>query len=461
MNMKYTSKKVFAVIFTILFAFALFPQPAIAAGSAGISLSKSSVTVGNSFSATLSFSGGGSYVAGVQAYIKYDSSLIQYVSASGDGDATVSGGNGSIVLETTSTSKSSLSIKLTFKALAVGSASISITSSDVVDWDGNTVGNATASKSVTIKTPASPSPSPSKTQTQEPVETETPPKTTEIEQAIKTDIDGTTFYLWRDLSNVTLPEGFVATNYTYKSEAIQAGTSQKMGFMLLYVTDSEGLNGKFYIYDEKTDTFSKYITMSFAADEYTILGPDKSVSIPAGYKETTHVIDGEKITAWEIQNGDTFFLIYAKNGDGVAGFYSYDTYEGTLQRFNQATVKVEEEPLETSPAVNANASGDMSNRGVFERLLDDEQVLAITAVLAGIIIILIAIIVSILLSRKKKAMLSALKPYSPEESDAEESSIESNDAPEAQTSGGNEEVENTESVESKTDNNDINDTNNF
>lgn len=379
--MKYIRKKFLAILIAVLLFVTLFPSAVFALGSAGISLSSSSVTLGNSFTATLSFGGGGGYIAGVSAYISYNSSLIQFVSASGDGQANISAGKGNIVLETTSTSKSSLSIKLNFKTIAEGSATISITGSDVVDWNGATVGNATASKSVTIKA-ATVKPS----QSAEPVETETPPKNPEIEEAVPTEIEGVTLYLWRDLSNVTLPDGFVAGNYTYKGEAIQAATSEKKGLMLFYLTDEEGLNGRFYIYDEKAGTLSSFLIMTFSADEYTVLTPGEGVAIPRGYTITTLMINGVELAAWKTKEGAAFYLIYAINKDGIVGFYSYDTYEKTLQRFNQEIV-VNEEPLETSEPVDADPDQNREERSVFERLLDDEQILSITSVFAGIIVI--------------------------------------------------------------------------
>lgn len=66
---------------------------------------------------TFSFNGGGTYLAGVKAYISYDASLLKYSGASGDGDANVASGSGTVVLETSSTSKSALSITMTFKQL--------------------------------------------------------------------------------------------------------------------------------------------------------------------------------------------------------------------------------------------------------------------------------------------------------------------------------------------------------
>jgi len=70
--MKYIRKKFLAVLIAVLLLVTLFPSAVFALGSAGISLSSSSVTVGNSFTATLSFGGGGGYIAGVSAYILKD-----------------------------------------------------------------------------------------------------------------------------------------------------------------------------------------------------------------------------------------------------------------------------------------------------------------------------------------------------------------------------------------------------
>ncbi len=410
--MKYSKSRILIFFTVVMLIVCLFPLSALAA-SAGISLSRSSVNIGSTFTATLSFSGGSTYVAGVQAYVTYDSSLIQFTGASGDGQANISGGKGNVVLETTSTSKTSLSITLSFKALAEGTASIKIVSSDMVDWDGVIIGNPTASKSIAVKTPtATPSASTS-TKPDDPVET--PPGTTEIEEALEVEIGGTTLYLWRDLSNVTLPDGFTAAEYTYKEESVQAATSEAKALTLLYLTDAEGTNGQFYLYGAETDVFSEYVTMIFSTDEYVILLPDDSVSIPEGYEQDTRVVNGKVVTAWEPQKGSAFFLIYAMNSDGVAGFYSYDSYEMTLQRFNETTRTTRQEETSRTGASAEIVPDNTEDRGVLERLIDDEQILAITAVLAGMIVILMTVILNMLISRKKKAVLAMLEPYMPEE----------------------------------------------
>ena len=64
-------------LLAVLVLVGMLPLPAMAAGSAGVSLSASTVTVGKTVKATFSFNGGGSYIAGVKAYVSYDSSLLK------------------------------------------------------------------------------------------------------------------------------------------------------------------------------------------------------------------------------------------------------------------------------------------------------------------------------------------------------------------------------------------------
>lgn len=68
---------------------------------------------------------------------------------------------------------------------------------------------------------------------------------------------------------------------------------------------------------------------------YKIVSPASDVMIPSGYIKTKAIISDVSIDAYYPENDmeNDFFLIYAENGLGDKGFYSYDRIEKTLQRF--------------------------------------------------------------------------------------------------------------------------------
>lgn len=109
-----------------------------------IALSASTVSVGNNVTATISVSG--SDISAYTIYVSYNSSVLQYNSASGS--AIVNGGGGTVTASGTSAGSFSIS----FTAIANGSRSITTSGSDVYDINGNAISISHASATVTVAT---------------------------------------------------------------------------------------------------------------------------------------------------------------------------------------------------------------------------------------------------------------------------------------------------------------------
>ena len=109
-----------------------------------IALSASTVSVGNNVTATISVSG--SDISAYTIYVSYNSSVLQYNSASGS--AIVNGGGGTVTASGTSAGSFSIS----FTAIANGSGSITTSGSDVYDINGNAVSISHAGATVTVET---------------------------------------------------------------------------------------------------------------------------------------------------------------------------------------------------------------------------------------------------------------------------------------------------------------------
>ncbi len=81
------------------------------------------------------------------------------------------------------------------------------------------------------------------------------------------------------------------------------------------------------------------IKYAIYSGSYQLLEPGSEVVIPEGYIKTSMIISGISVTAFEPKDAmvSNFYLIYAKNASGEAGFYQYDKIEKTLQRFVSVT----------------------------------------------------------------------------------------------------------------------------
>ncbi len=145
--MKKFTKSLIALSLIISVLASFFCFTASAAGTS-ISLSKSSLTVGDSLTATVTFDAGEA-MYGVEGVVNYDSSVLEFVSSS-----NASGGAGSLRIIEAPSGETKVSYSITFKALKAGSASISMSDCnyEALGENGATSKAFTASSaSVTVK----------------------------------------------------------------------------------------------------------------------------------------------------------------------------------------------------------------------------------------------------------------------------------------------------------------------
>jgi len=432
------TKRLLVFVLAALMVFAAAAPIVFAAGSA--SVTSATVTEGSNVTVTVTFNGGGTNVGAVDAYVRYDSSILQFVS----GDSS-SGGSGSvhIVGFTSSSTQKSLSYKLKFKALKAGSTNVNASSNEFLSYDGEEIGTASGSGKVTVKakvtvTPtAKPTAKPTTKPTKKPTVTATPePK--DIDTAIKVKADGKTLYLWRSLKNVTLPlpDGYSAQSYEYKGEKIQGGLGTS-GLVFLYLTDSKGENGAYYLYDQQEDSFFPFMSLEHSVTaNYIFLPIPKDLVIPEGYEETELKLredltvpawvkqaedpdpqvevtpdpaatpgdssdegaaanEATPINAASIAQAPEFYLVYAMNAKGEAGFYQYDTLEKTMQRYAGAVEDIVVKEPEPTPTPVPET--------FVEKIMGDNILMILFFGLAGLcLIFLIVIIVLAIKGRKNK-----------------------------------------------------------
>lgn len=340
----YTRKScLMAIAICVTIILQLIPVSVFAAGMS-LSASSTTVNVGDTVTVTVNFQG--SKIYGARASFSYDSSVLEFTGSFGD----------IAVYDQSLTGQSSLSEKLTFKAKKAGSSKVSVNTIEFIDVDGASLGTPSSSITINVvdKPQATPTPTPKPTATPAPTTTPTPTPTPEptpevnpLDEAVELDLDGKALYMWRDLSTVELPEGFEKGSITYEGKEVEAAVNQSRKLTLVYLTDGEGNNGDFYIYDSVTEEVYYYTSIETSLS-YIMLQPDDSVEIPQGYVESKLIIDGKSIKAWVLESDpDTgFYLVYGMDSEGNRGFYTYDSVEGTMQRFTERVVIIEVEPEE-------------------------------------------------------------------------------------------------------------------
>ncbi len=390
----------------------------VSAASASISvkLSKSTVIVGSTVTATVTVSSS-TALGSWQFDVGYDSSRLQLTNSSFGGAhvADVYKSNG----------QKSASYTFTFKALKSGSTSISIKNSGGYSIDEAPLSMSNGSKSVKIMTQqeleatysknnylkslsvegATLSPAFNKETLEYSVELE--PETTSIKVSAtkedsKASVVGTgdievsegdnqikivvtaengnerTYVInakVKELSPIVVKigkeeytvvrkKGVIETPNTYKettikinNEDVPAFESEITKLVLVGLKDSKG-DTALYVYDQKNDTYTLYKEIiGSSITLYPLPLEDESLIEPY-YKKYTITINKQKFDCYKLSKGNQFALIYGMNiQTGKKGLYMYDAKEGTLQRYYQDEVELVNEKINTYNLAFLVASG--------------------------------------------------------------------------------------------------------
>ncbi len=145
--MKRYIKRAFALVLTLVTLVSTFSFQAAAAGDR-ISFSDPSVTVGDTVTISVSATSDAGIVS-MDATLSYDTSMLEFVSGSGDG--SVRGGSGSVELTFSSPDgPSRVSFSLKFKAKAAGTAVVDATYGEFTTVDEETLTPGLGKSTVTI-----------------------------------------------------------------------------------------------------------------------------------------------------------------------------------------------------------------------------------------------------------------------------------------------------------------------
>lgn len=150
----------------------------------------------------------------------------------------------------------------------------------------------------------------------------------EDQNPIEVTVDGKKYIVVKVAKNLVKPELFEETTIKIGEYDIPAFKNEVSKYTLVGLKDENG-NIELFVY--KDGKYSKY--NEFVSDKLSIvfLNIDK---IPTNYKKTTVTINEVMVEGYRV-NGDNRVLIYALNlATGKKNFYTYDKTEKTLQIFD-------------------------------------------------------------------------------------------------------------------------------
>ena len=215
-----------------------------------------------------------------------------------------------------------------------------------------------------------------------------------------------------------MPVGFSKTTVTYEEQMVEAAQFDMGGIVLLYVTDADGNNGNFDMYDQTTGELSDFLQISGIENRFIIAlkaGPD--VSVPDGFTKATLNWNSQTLEAYaytgdagEAASGGSdgavsggvapvdindFFLIYAISSEGNKGWYMYDQNEGTYQRYVQG--------LHAGSKGNISGSGESLISKITSPSADSEEggVNVMLIIVIACAVLLVALIVTVIIMAVK------------------------------------------------------------
>lgn len=383
-------KRTISMMLTVAMLCACFSIPVFAA-SAELRFSDPDTTVGAEVKVTATFTSD-SGVQSMEATLSFDTEMLRFVEG---GNAQVSGGT--ITLTGAGDGMSTkITHELTFQALAEGTTKIEVVDSEGVSTSGSDIDVTNGSSTITIG-PGDPSL----------IKTETT-------GGVKIDVNGTTYTVSGDFSEALVPQGFVMSETQFEGTTCKVVTQESSGTIAMYLVADGAEEGDFFLYDSLNGQFSPFEEVEIADNRYLIfLQNDGTLDIPAGYSETTIMIEGsgKEFSAWQNTENSEYYLVYGLNSDGTKALYLYDTVDGTYQRFLKGS---------TTPAIEEEAVAEGALGEILTFVGDNLMLCLVVFVAAILFLLLILIVVAIKLRHRNLELDDLYDEYGIDLDDEEE-----------------------------------------
>lgn len=276
-------------------------------------------SVGENVEVDIEIRGNGEPIGDTDIVLKYDESALELISSDADMQYE---GNGTLHYTGKGTgSETQLDTTLVFRALQAGSTQITVESSSGYLYSDEGLYFQEGNSTVSIQAAADGT-------------TSIPAGQGNAETGGETVTVGSqTYTLSEDFLPVSIPQGFNETMLTYNG-AERKFVANESGVTLGYLRDAGG-TGEFFLYNADDATFSPFIVIEISdTTSIALLDETDAVTLPEQYKAARLTVSDYEMTAWMDAEHDGYYLLYAMNvSTGVKQLYSYDTSEGTYQRY--------------------------------------------------------------------------------------------------------------------------------
>ena len=191
-----------------------------------------------------------------------------------------------------------------------------------------------------------------------------------------------------------LPGGFEWDTVTVNGVEVPAAKQAASGLTLLYLlpTEEDG-KGTFYTYDTVTEDLKPFVQVTDKKAVYTVNELTDTETGPEGLVPGTVTIGKTEISAYVYEDPQLkdFSVLMLTNAKGETGLYTYDSVEGTVQRYHAAVIEVEkpveEKPVEAKPMPKENAFLSIIRQYRQEILICAAAVVALAILIVVIVLV--------------------------------------------------------------------------
>lgn len=164
-------------------------------------------------------------------------------------------------------------------------------------------------------------------------------------------MNGVNYKISNDFADADIPKDFSRADFEYKGAAYK-GVMFDYGLMGMYYLESDTGEKKFFAYDAYRDRFYPYVRLDNGEHFIILTGVPNGAIPPDNYEKATLTFeDGVLVEAYQYAGEDkeivdlslseageteqaAFYIFYAMDNTGVAGWYQYDAAQKTYQRLN-------------------------------------------------------------------------------------------------------------------------------
>ncbi len=214
---------------------------------------------------------------------------------------------------------------------------------------------------------------------------------------LETIINGVAYKVLKDISSVTIPEGFDIGKRVYNGEDVAVAMDKNKEFELYYLTSAEDKTPVAYTYNEEQNAFTRVLMLTQNNSQYIVADIPVEYTAPTGYTLNQKQINNVDVSCYVSENElyKDFYYIYCYSNNEYST-YSYDALNNTLQRSPEFSFL----SADSSDALAGIGEDNFFSR--FDSLSTNAKTILVCLLIAAVgVILLIALLIIKLVNRNR------------------------------------------------------------